>query len=146
MFEVQPETGLPHSHRVCWRKDAGEATLSTLHLLLTECHTLEHEPDKAQPALQLAAEAYAVTLRADKLRAQLPTLTDEQAKEVVALARRLQLHRCTATCAEGRMDRKLCTHFYPWVPSLYDHLQLSGPWATTRKNGGPWRFRNLCSW
>ena len=39
------------------------------------------------------------------------------------------MHRCTATCAEGRMDRKLCTHFYPRVPSLYDHLQLSGPWG-----------------
>ena len=95
--------------------------------------------------LQLAAEAYAFTLRADKLRAQFPSLTDEQAKEVVALARRAQLHRCTATCAEGRMDGKLCSHFFPRAPYLYDHLQLSGPWGTTRKNGGPCRFRNLCS-
>ena len=27
------------------------------------------------------------------------------------------------------MDGELCSHFYPRVPSLYDHLQLSGPWG-----------------
>ena len=128
-FEVQPGTGLPHAHGVGWRKDVGEATLSTLEFLQKERHTLRLEPDKAQPVLQLAAEAYAVTLRADKLRAQFPLLTDEQAKEAVALARRLQLHRCTATCAMGTRDGELCSHFFPRVPSLYDHLQLSGPWG-----------------
>ena len=103
-----------------------------MEFLQKKRHTLRLEPDKAQlqPVLQLAAEAYAVTLRADKLRAQFPSLTDEQAKEVVALARRVQMHRCTATCAEGRMDGELCSHFFPRVPSLYDHLQLSGPWGT----------------
>ena len=129
-FEVQPGTGLPHTHGVSWRKDVGEATLLTLEFLQKERNTLRLEPNKAQPVLQLAAEAYAVTLRADKLQAQFPILTDKQAKEVVALARRVQLHRCTATCAEGRMDGELCSHFFPRVPSLYDHLQLSGPWGT----------------
>ena len=35
-----------------------------------------------------------------------------------------------ATYAEGRMDGELCSHFFPRVPSLYSHLQLSGPWGT----------------
>ena len=63
VFEVQPGTGLPHAHGVSWRKDVGEATLSTLEFLQKEPHTLRLEPDKAQPVLQLATEAYAVTLR-----------------------------------------------------------------------------------
>ena len=58
------------------------------------------------------------------------------------LARRLQLHRCGATCAQGRMDGELCSHFYPWLPSLYDHLQLSGLWETDADKR--WRCRNLC--
>ena len=29
------------------------------------------------------------------------------------------------------MDGELCSHFFPWVPSLYDHLQLFGPWGTS---------------
>ena len=69
VFEVQPGTGLPHSHRVSWQKDIGEATLSTLHFLQTERHTLRLEPYKAQPVLQLDAEAYA-SLHADNLRVQ----------------------------------------------------------------------------
>ena len=76
-FKVQPGTSLPHAHGVSWRKEIGEATLSTLEFLQNERHTLRLEPDKAQPVLQLAAEAYAVTLRTDKLLAQFPSLTDE---------------------------------------------------------------------
>ena len=55
-FEVQPNTGLPHSH---WK----DAALATLEHLQTEKFTL-----RLEPVLDLAAKAYAVTLHVDKLR------------------------------------------------------------------------------
>ena len=55
-FEVQPNTGLPHSH---WK----DAALATLEYLQTEKFTL-----RLEPVLELADKAYAVTLLVDKLR------------------------------------------------------------------------------
>ena len=99
VIEIQPQTGVPHSHTVAWRK-LEPAVSSSLQRLQEGDRSLTME--ELVGLMGLAKESCTVSLSEQCLLQDFRWLSQEQASEVVQLARGVQRHSCLASC-----DRRL---------------------------------------
>ena len=116
MIEIQPQTGVPHSHTVAWRQ-LEPGVYSSLQRLQKGDRSLTMEDLKG--LLFLAKESCTVSLAEPSLVQDFPWLTKEQAREVLELARVVQRHSCVASCNRRPTQGQECSHFYPRLPSLF---------------------------
>ena len=120
MVEFQSRSGLPHEHGLAW-----SALTPAQRTLLATWQSLDPTDlcmATLQPLVDLAKAALTVTTCPEVLATQFPTMEGEQVEEVVGLARRLQVHRCTPSCTHlpGQGHGQQCKHHFPRHPSLLD--------------------------
>ena len=97
--EVQTRSSLPHDHSLLWRDNLSVGTSSVLQALQSnQCHMLT--PVDVEELVSVGAMAASVSLTEESLLKQFPSLSQQQARECVALAKVVQVHRCVHYCQE----------------------------------------------
>ena len=88
--EVQTRSSLPHDHSLLWRDNLSVGTSSVLQALQSDqCYMLT-----PVELVSVGAMAASVSLTEESLLKQFPSLSQQQARECVALAKVVQVHRC----------------------------------------------------
>lgn len=128
VIEAAPLSGLPHLHSIL-HKSLDPVLSSLLHRLQTgDTDNLTREG--VEPVLALALDAITVSTSAGALQQQFPALDLQQAEQVAELARKFQVHTCTASCKEIFAPGQLCRHYFPREPSLLPLVALRPSMAT----------------
>lgn len=115
VIETCSQSGLAHSHWECWSR-AGATHSSLFSRLLGGDLSLTRED--LQPLVEISQAAITVSTSVPGLRQQFPGMSQEHAQEVVELAMRHQLHRCTAHCTASTPPGQECSQYFPKLPSL----------------------------
>ena len=112
-------SGLPHSHGLGWRKDVNPGPGSVTSLLgrLQRGEGDLTWEERGQVA-ELGWRAITVTTSVPTLRHQFNNLTEEEAEEIVNLARRHQTHTCSHHCSGASPPGQQCGQYFPRLPSL----------------------------
>ena len=127
-FTEVSRSGLPHSHSLAWRREVDIGPGSVSHLLgrlQKGDHSLTW--DERGQVVDLGRRAITVTISVVGLMEQFPLLTQQQAQEVVSLARRLQIHHCTHHCSGSHPPGQHCGQYFPKLPSLFSLLAVRPP-------------------
>ena len=111
--EFGDNSGWVHCHGVAWRRN-GEAKAAFEKVARGQPLTKDNE----RHLCNLAASSLSVRLSASKLQVKFKDLNDKRAADIVSLAKRLQVHPCTAKCSfdDGREG---CYYLFPRLPSEY---------------------------
>ena len=136
--EVSSESGLPHSHWLCWSSSSPSTLLASLQ---KEDDSLTKED--LQPVVNFGKATITASMTANDLKQQFPSLSEQDVEEVVTLARKWQVHRCTPHCTTSYPPGQECSQFYPQLPSLLP-LQSRRPSLVSEANKiGFMGFRKL---
>ena len=125
------KSGLTHSHGLGWRKEVeqGPDSMSSLLGRLQEgAGDLTREEQGR--VVELGRGAITVTTSATDLARQFPDFTPQEAEDVVALARRHQVHTCTHHCSGSSHPGQQCSQYFPRPPSLLSLLAMRPPLLT----------------
>ena len=111
--EFGDNSGWVHCHGVAWRRN-GEAKAAFDKVVRGQPLTKDNE----RHLCNLAATSLSVRLSASKLKVKFKDLNDRRASDIISLAKRLQVHPCTAKCSfdDGRDG---CYYEFPRLPSEY---------------------------
>ena len=116
--EVGPRTGLPHSHGLAYLTEADIGPGSVSYLLgRLQAGEGGLTWEERGLVVELGRKAITVTTSVQALKEQFPNLTEQEAEQVVQLARRLQVHSCTHHCLVSPPGQ-MCGQFFPRPPSL----------------------------
>ena len=119
------KSGLQHSHGLGWRRDAdtGPGSLSSLLKRLQKGDGDLTWEERGR-VVDLGVGAITVTTSVTVLRRQFHQLTQQEADNVVRLARSVQVHRCSHHCSSSRSPDQQCGQFFPRPPSLLPLLAM----------------------
>ena len=119
------KSGLPHSHGLGWRREAdtgADSLSSLLGRLQKGMGDLTWE--ERVRVVDLGVGAITVTTSATALQQQFNRLTQQEAEDVVELAKRVQVHHCSHHCTSSGPNGKQCSQFFPRPPSLLPLLAM----------------------
>ena len=126
-------SGWVHCHGVAWRRH-GEAKADFAKVHNGEALTKDDE----RHLCNLAATSLSVRLSPTKLKVKFKDLNDQRAEDIIALAKHLQVHTCTAKC-DWDDGREGCYYLFPRLPSEYFLITAvpangSTPFETEERN------------
>ena len=112
-------SGLPHSHGLGWRKEVnpGPDSVSSLLGRLQRGEGNLTWEERSQ-VVELGQRAITVTTSVPVLRNQFDLLTQQEAEDIVTLARSHQVHVCSHHCSGSSHPGQLCGQYFPRLPSL----------------------------
>ena len=122
--EVQAPSSLPHAHGLHWRGDLTGEDTRILEVMQSDGDCWKLAPADVASLLAIGQGAISVCLDPARLRAQHPTLTEQQAEQVCLLAKHLQMHKCSSSCPEKSPPLEECSLYFPQLPSLYHRFTL----------------------
>ena len=136
--EVSSESGLPHSHWLCWNSAGPVSIMERLQKGDTNLTRNELEP-----VVELSRLTSTASGTFGSLQRQFPQLTDQEVRNVMILTRRHQVHRCTNHCTNSFPPGQKCSQHYPQLPSLMCIVSRRPKMVTAaQKRGFPavWRL------
>ena len=129
--ETSLESGLPHTHWICWTSGGPSVLLNRLQKGDSSLTSMDLEP-----VVALLKVTITVSLSVEALQEQFPHLSQQVAQDVVTLARRWQVHRCTTHCTTSFPEGQKCSQFFPQLPSLLNIQSRRPDMGTDAKKRG----------